>query len=595
VLQSQSIQLPDYLVILSYFLVIVIVGLYFARYIRQSKDYFAAGNLMPWWLAGTSFYKASFSALLFVIYNEIAYKYGIVAIVILWISPVSILVGGYFTAPRWRRARVITPLGFMERRYNSLVHQVFVWTGLPLRMFDNALKILSTSIIFAVALRGLGLTIVQFMAVIGVIMVLYSFLGGQMTVMITDFVNVTILAVSVVMLFVMTLARVGPIGEFIHKLPPTFLNPAPEPYGWSYLVFTVLIINMLTYNASWALVQKFNTLKSEREIKKMLGWIAFLMFIMPPIFFFPGLAARVLLPGVENAREVYALIAMKILPVGLMGFVLSAVISSTMSTLGSEFNTLSGVLTRDFYKRKIRPDLKEKQEIRMGRIFTILIGGVTVILAILFNSLTEFNMMDLMFRVFSAFGPAIMIPLVLGLLVKKANARGALWGLLLGSLTGAILVSVNFFLVKIFTAKMKMDPTLEFWLRSGWNSAATVLSVAATFLGLWLGTASRPTPLEERRRVEEFFADLTKPFLAEKKTDKPLSPFRIIGFMLVALGVAMAAIAGLVLWAYKERSAFRVDLIVALSLILLGAIMNLRPGHLKRGKPEQPADINQTG
>ena len=45
----------------------------------------------------------------------------------------------------------MTPLGFMERRYSATVHQVFVWTGLPLRLFDNALKILSTSIIFAVA------------------------------------------------------------------------------------------------------------------------------------------------------------------------------------------------------------------------------------------------------------------------------------------------------------------------------------------------------------------------------------------------------------------------------------------------------------
>ena len=193
--QLQTIQLPDYLVLLSYFLIVVAVGFYFARYIRQSKDYFAAGNIMPWWLAGTSFYKASFSALLFVIYNEIAYKYGIVAIIILWISPVCILFGGYFTARRWRRARVITPLGFMERRYNRLVHQVFVWTGLPLRMFDNGLKILSTSIIFAVALRGLGMTIVEFMVIIGLIMILYSFMGGQMTVMITDFVNVSILAV----------------------------------------------------------------------------------------------------------------------------------------------------------------------------------------------------------------------------------------------------------------------------------------------------------------------------------------------------------------------------------------------------------------
>jgi SSS family transporter len=583
----QSIQLPDYLVILAYFIVIVAVGLSFARYIQKAKDYFAAGSIMPWWLAGTSFYKASFSALLFVIYNEIAYKYGIVAIVIMWISPICILLGGYFTAHRWRRSRVVTPLGFMERRYSPTVHQVFVWTGLPLRMLDNSLKILSTSIIFAVALRGLGLNIVSFMVIIGVIMVLYSFLGGQMTVMVTDFVNVSILGVAVVTLFIMTMGQIGDFGEFFRQLPAGFLHPAPEPYGWSYLLFTVFIITILTYNASWALVQKYNTLKSEKETRKMIWWIAFLMFIMPPVFFFPGLAARVLLPGIENAKEVYALISLKILPLGLMGFVLSAVISSTMSTLGSEFNTLSGVLTRDFYKRKIKPGLSEKEEVFMGRTFTVVIGALTVLLAILFNALQGFNLMDIMFRIFSAFGPAIMIPLVFGLLFKKFNARGALWGVVAGSLTGVLLVLANFFLIQMNVEEMKVNPRLDFWLRSGWNSAATVLSVAATILGMWMGTASRPTPEDEKSRRDEFFADLGRPFLFEEQERKALSPFRIIGFMLIAFGLAIAAISLFILWHYEDARAFRIDLLVAGVLVVLGVLMRLgkeeEPGRLKAG------------
>lgn len=571
----QSIQLPDYLVILAYFAVIVGVGLSFAKYIQKAKDYFAAGNIMPWWLAGTSFYKASFSALLFVIYNEIAYKYGIVAIIIMWISPICILIGGYLTADRWRRSRVVTPLGFMERRYNPLVHQVNVWTGLPLRMFDNALKILSTSIIFAVALKGLGLNIVAFMIIIGAIMVLYSFMGGQMTVMVTDFVNVSILGVAVVTLFIMTLGRIGNVGDFIHKLPAGFLHPAPEPYGWSYLVFTVFLITLLTYSASWALVQKYNTLKSEKETRKMVWWIAGLMFVMPPVFFFPGLAARVLLPDLSNAKEVYALISLKILPVGLMGFVLSAVISSTMSTLGSEFNTLSGVLTRDFYKKKIKPGMTERQEVFMGRTFTVLIGTVTVLLAVLFNALKGFNLMDIMFRVFSAFGPAIMIPLVFGLLFRKFNSRGALAGVIAGSVTGVVLVLANFFLVQAYADQMKSDPRLEFWLRSGWNSAATVLSVAGTILGMWLGSASRPAPADEIARREEFFSDLAKPFLFDDKESKPLSPFRIIGFMLLAFGAAIAAISVFILIQYRDARAFRIDLIVAGVLMALGALMRL--------------------
>jgi len=300
-----------------------------------------------------------------------------------------------------------------------------------------------------------------------------------------------------------------------------------------------------------------------------------LMFIMPPLFFFPGLAARVLVPGIENAKEVYAIISLKILPIGLMGFVLAAVISSTMSTLGSEFNTLSGVLTRDFYKKKIKPGLSEKEEVFLGRLFTIIIGVLTILLAVLFNSLKGFNLMDIMFRIFSAFGPAIMIPLVFGLLFKRFNARGALWGVVAGSLIGVLLVLANFFLVQMFVEEMRVNARLDFWLRSAWNSVATVLSVAATILGMWWGTRSRPTPAEEMARREAFFADLERPFLFEGQERKAFSPFGVIGLTLIAFGLAFAAVSFLVLLYYQDGRAWRIDLTVAGVLILLGLLMRV--------------------
>jgi SSS family transporter len=573
--ELKGIQLPDYLVILVYFVVIVAIGYYFARYIRKAKDYFAAGNVMPWWLAGTSFFMASFSTLLFVIYNEITYQYGIVGIVICWLGPPCILLGGYFTAHRWRRARVMTPLGFMERRYNKTVHQVFVWTGFPLRMFDNALKIFSTAIVITVALRGSGITIVAFMVIVGIIMIAYSFMGGQMTVMIADFVQAVILAVAVLLLFVLTLGQVGHLGQFFHNLPEGFLNPIREPYGWSYLIFTAFIITLLSYNASWALVQKYNTVRSEGDARKMIYLIAFLMFITPPLFFFPGLAARVLVPNLENAKEVYAVIAMKVLPLGMMGFILSAMLSATMSTLGSEFNTLSGVLTRDFFKKKINPDISERREIVLGRIFTVGIGSMTIILAILLNSLKGFSLMDIMFRFFTAFGPPIMIPLIFGLLFKKFNARGTIWGVITGVTTGVILILTNIILVQIYAEQMKTDARLDFWLRSGWNSAATVLNVVATILAMWVGTITRKTPKEEQERVRTFFQDLEKPFLLEVKAERKLSPFKIIGFALAAFGAAIAAISVFILLVYHDKNAFLIDLSVGVFLILLGGLMRL--------------------
>ncbi len=581
----QTIQLPDYLVILAYFAVIVIAGLTFAPRIRKAQDYFAAGSSMPWWLAGTSFYKASFSASMFVIYSEIAYKYGIVAIIICWISPVGLLISGHFLARLWRRARVMTPLGFMERRFSPLVHQVSVWTGLPLRVFDNSLRILATAVIFAVALRGLGLNTVTFMIIIGVIMVLYSFLGGQLSVMITDFVNFAILLVSVVTLFVMTLGRVGNLGVFVRRLPAGFLDPLAKPYGWSYMVFTVFLLALLTYSASWALVQKFNTLKSEREVRKMIRWVAFQAFLMPPIFFFPALAARLLVPGIANTKEVYALISFKLLPVGLMGFILSAVISATMSSLGSEFNTLSGVLTRDFFMKKIKPGLTEKEQVFWGRTFTAVIGAVTVAMAVVFNKLQGFNLLDIMFRLFSAFGPAIMLPLIAGLFSRKVNARGALAGLIAGAVTGVTLVAANIFLVQAYATDMAANPRLDFWLRSGWNSAATVLNVAATVLGMWLGSTSKPAAAEEKARSQEFFANLAKPYLLEEKAERPgaaLAPFRIIGLMLLAYGLAVAAVAVLVRLHYHDVRAFTTDLIIAGVLAAMGGLMQL-------GRKDRPA------
>ena len=566
-----SISLPDYLVVIAYFCLIVFIGYYYSRSIKMAKEYFAAGNTMPWWLAGTSFYMASFSTLLFVIYSEISYKYGFVAVTICWTGPVCILLGGYFTAHRWRRARILTPLGFMERRYNKTVHQIFVWTGFPLRLFDNALKIYSTALVLMVAIKHRVITFNRFVILVGILMIAYTYMGGQIAVMITDFVQAIIIAVAVIVLFVLTIVYIGDVGGFMAQLPEGFFAIVRKPYDWSYLIFTVFALTLLTYNASWSLVQKYNCVRSERDARKMVYYIALLMFLFPPIFFFPGMAARVILPNLENTRFAYAAICLKILPIGLMGLIISAMLSATLSTLGSEYNTLSGVLTRDFYKRIINPGASEQREVAFGRIATLIIGTITMALAILLNSLQGLTLMDIMFRFFSAFGPPIMIPLIAGLLSRKFSARGVIWGILAGTITGVILIIMNIVLVQKYTGLMASNPRIDFWLRSGWNSAATMMNIAMTFAGMWIGSAIRKPPEDERKRVEEFFADLDTPFEIEDKSDKPRkSPFGIIGFTTLAFGCAIILISLIVLLAYHDRRAFGLDLGVGLFMALLG-------------------------
>lgn len=582
------VQFPDYLVLVAVFALITAVGSYYSREMKDAGNFFAAGNAMPWWLAGTSFFMASFSTLLFVVYNEIAYRYGLVAVTIVWVHGFMTLFAGMLLGHRWRRTRVMTPVAFMQRRYNRTVHQFIVWTGLPLRMLDNGVKVLATAIVIAAAFRHSNLTSTHVAAIIGGIIIINALLGGQKAVIITDFILAVILAVAVLTLFVLTWARFDGVGDFLAKMPAGHLRLTTETYDWTYLVFTMAIQGFLVAGAGWALVQKFNCVRSEPDIRKMVYWITFLKVVSPPIFFFPGLAARYLMPAVANPRTVYADVVLDVLPVGMVGLMLAAMFSATNSALGSDYNTLSGILTRDFYKSRINPDAREDQQVRFGRIATLLIGTVTVLIAILLKYIEELHLMDIIVRIFSAFGPPMMIPLVVGLTTRRLNARGAVWGIVSGITVGVSLVLLNVFLVRHFAAEMKANPVYDYWLRGAWNSITVVSNVLAVLIGMWLGSATRPTPADERTRVEEFFGDLARPFVIERTVDMATSPFRLIGSVLAMFGGVFVVVALYVLLVMGNRQAFWVDVTVGGFIAALGLLLR-SAAWIRRGSPDRAA------
>ena len=101
---SKSLSFVDYSVIAVFFAVMISVGLYFARRSKSAEQFFGGDKTVPWWLAGISFYMNSFSALAFVMYSALAYKYGLVPVTVSWLSVPAVLLGAHFLAVRWRRA-----------------------------------------------------------------------------------------------------------------------------------------------------------------------------------------------------------------------------------------------------------------------------------------------------------------------------------------------------------------------------------------------------------------------------------------------------------------------------------------------------------
>ena len=587
--ETKILQAPDYVILIGYFAILVFIGVYFKKYIREARDYFAAGASVPWWLAGVSFWMASFSATFFVIYSQIAFKYGLVAMTIAWAVVPVMITARLFFARRWRRARVMTPLGFMERRFSRLVHQVMVWTGLPFRLIDNALRILATGIFLAPAIGQDWFTLDVSMAVVGMIMIAYSILGGQWAVLVTDFFQFVILCLAVTTLFILCLAAVGGVDGFLSSvrttpdMPPGFLHPISPPYDLFYWVMFALV-TFLSYNASWGLVQKYNCVATEKDAGKVAVTMGVLSFLGPLVFFFPALAARSYLPrlmgaGVlERSDEVYVLMALKILPAGLMGLLVAGMFSATLSTLGNEYNVLSGVLTKDFYQRMIRPEADEKRLMKWARLNCALIGLVTLGIAFGLRYLKEvFNLIDIMVKIYGASGPAMMLPLLAGLLSRKVNSRGALAGVAAGMFSGVTLVVLDGLLLGIYKDRVAVDPLLSYWLKQGWISASTGVNVLATILGMFAGTRLFKTPEDEKRRAGEFMARMSVPGETPGESDKARrSPFGIVGLGLMIYGAIIAAVGAVIGWQGQAKQAFLLNLAVGAAMFLAGTLLKVR-------------------
>lgn len=99
----------DYLVIAFYLSGIFVVGLLFTRRNKSSADMFAAGGQSPWWTSGLSAFMTMFSANTFVVWGDIAYKFGMVAVGINLMYGVAALLVGYFVAGRWKKSASARP------------------------------------------------------------------------------------------------------------------------------------------------------------------------------------------------------------------------------------------------------------------------------------------------------------------------------------------------------------------------------------------------------------------------------------------------------------------------------------------------------
>ena len=577
-----SANATDYCLIGLYFAVVVWVGLYSARKSRNTADYFRGGGKIPWFLAGLSNWVAGFSAFMFVAAAGFTYNYGLIAVIVYTSAVWGYLIGYFTFAKMWRRARIGSPLEFLTRRYSpsttyfysvtSIIPQV---VGIGQGLYIVCLVVSSMLGFAGHPVSFLGISLVGYQVaviVVGAIMVFYTAIGGLWAAILSDAVQCIILAVMSMIVFALSFRHLGHGAGFfagIHQLwiqaPKGYFTIHGETASPLYFV-AFMIAGFLGYNCNWAMVQRYHSVADERGAQKMALLCAGLSVVGPLLWILPVMVARVLFPDMHALwpgmrapeEESFVSLALLLLPHGMLGFVVSAILSAALGQANDTFNWLSATVTHDLFVpwRRWRtgraPSDRQQMRVAHGSMFLLGACGVAVAFYI-----PRFGGAFIFASYYYSLVTTFAVPVALGMLYRRTP-----WWSGIASCSTSIAVT----LVVMF---------LHVW-GSGWvrNYVGNVLLETAVttavffFSALWY-RADDPRSAGAR----QLEADLKIPVIVENEAALVGSSLRVYGLIgsvsallgLVLLGCAFLPPGG--------RTSPKIDVLAGLALLALGGAL----------------------
>ncbi|KAA3658166.1 MAG: sodium transporter [Calditrichaeota bacterium] len=370
----------DIIVIIVFTALVFISGVSFARSGKNMKSFFAAGGALPWWMSGLSLFMSFFSAGTFVVWGSIAYTSGWVAITIQWTMCIAGVIIGFFIAPRWQKTGALTAAEFITNRLGYNVQKVYTYIFLSLSIFSTGAFLYPVAKIVEVST---GIPISVSIIFLGVLILIYTAIGGLWAVIVTDVLQFVVLTAAVLIVLPLSFDKIGGIENFITQAPENFFSLVNSEYTPGFMVAFGLY-NLFFIAGHWAYVQRYTSVATPRDAKKV-GWIfAGLYSFSPLIWMLPPMIYRVLNPDLTGLADegAYLLMCKEVLPVGMLGLILGGMVFATSSSVNTILNISAGVLSNDVYKHFF-PQTSPEKLVRVGRIATIVLGVLTIIIALL--------------------------------------------------------------------------------------------------------------------------------------------------------------------------------------------------------------------
>ena len=310
---------------------------------------------MLWWMAGSSAFMVSFSAVTFTGMAGKAYLDGSIVLVVFFANFLGFVVNYFWTAHRFRQMRVDTPMEAVRDRYGRVNEQFFSWIQIPLSILAAGIWLYGLGVFLAAAFElPLEMTIL----IVGIVVVVMAALGGAWAVVASDFMQVlTLMPITVVAAY-LALKHTGGVGNFLEKLPA-------QNFDWSLVARSKIVWLWVVAVFLQKLVSTNNMLDSSRYLcaknssharkAALLG--AVLNFVGPVIWFIPPMAASIVFSDLnvifpklgEKAFEgAYVAMAIETMPRGMVGILLCGIFAATMSSMDSGLNRNAGIFIKEF-------------------------------------------------------------------------------------------------------------------------------------------------------------------------------------------------------------------------------------------------------
>ncbi len=428
---TARLELIDWVVLISWFGALLVIGLYYRRFAGQSLDhFFLGGRRNSGWANGLSYAAAMLNADVAPAYSGLTVATGL--FICWWYLTrfgLAFFLGALLFAVFWRRLNLFTTPEFYELRFGGRASTV-IRTWVALR----------SSLIAMVAWSGTGLLAMHKIAepvldihdktttllLVLPMVLLYAGLSGYSGVVATAAVHNLIMFVGSALLCGIVLYEFGGPGglaarlteatgpEILSAVPPVTHDVFPLAAALAYLVGSSLGYGGDTAPLGGAMEgQCLLASKNSREASKMYLAAAVTLFVLLLLVTLPALAAIVEwpslrlkegTPGALDREQAYGLLMVKYLPPGLLGLLSVVMLASVMGTVASNLTFGAQVLVNDVYRRHIRPTGSDRHYLWVGRAAALLILGLALL--VVYNVTLIFDVAVFMLQFSAAELPA---------------------------------------------------------------------------------------------------------------------------------------------------------------------------------------------